>query len=369
MNNRPVIVSYSGVHQAFQIALAAQEAGLLDTFYGSIFDAPGKWGRKFSRILGNEALLNRRCAGLPPERLVEYPWPELISHKKNCRLLMGVENCACESFRAGREQGIKLVYDCPGFNPEVSDQAALRAADEWKLRRPEPSDSPVIKASKNQELALADCVVVYSEVHQRSWEQRGVEPQKFVRIPLWIETALWFPPPETSRPQKALRVLYAGRGTLMKGLPYLLDAVKRCGNRVQLDCIGNIQRELQPLVAVLPNVNVSPPVSKSQLRDVYWKHDVLVLPSLGDSFGFVALEAMACGLPVIVTENCGVPVPDSAWRVPIMNSTAIARRLEYYASDRDALARDGKIAQVFAKQFTPERYREQIKNLLQKLLA
>jgi glycosyltransferase involved in cell wall biosynthesis len=110
-------------------------------------------------------------------------------------------------------------------------------------------------------------------------------------------------------------------------------------------------------------------VSKSQLRDVYWKHDVLVLPSLGDSFGFVALEAMACGLPVIVTENCGVPVPDSAWRVPIMNSTAIARRLEYYASDRDALARDGKIAQVFAKQFTPERYREQIKNLLQKLLA
>jgi glycosyltransferase involved in cell wall biosynthesis len=51
-----------------------------------------------------------------------------------------------------------------------------------------------------------------------------------------------------------------------------------------------------------------------------------------------------------------------------MNSDAIAQRLEYYAATRDALERDRQIAQEFARRFTPERYREQIKNLLQKLL-
>jgi glycosyltransferase involved in cell wall biosynthesis len=71
---------------------------------------------------------------------------------------------------------------------------------------------------------------------------------------------------------------------------------------------------------------------------------------------------------VIVTENCGVPVPEPAWRVPIMNSDAIAQRLEYYATNREALQRDGQSAQQFARQFTPERYREQIKNLLRELL-
>jgi glycosyltransferase involved in cell wall biosynthesis len=151
-------------------------------------------------------------------------------------------------------------------------------------------------------------------------------------------------------------------------MPYLLDAIKECGSLVQLDCVGGMQAELQPLVASLPNVQVFPPVPKSRLRTVYWNHDVLVLPSLGDSFGFVAMEAMACGLPVIVTENCGVPVPDPAWRVPIMNSEAIAQRLDFYATNREILQRDGQVAQEFARQFTPERYREQIKNFLWRLL-
>jgi hypothetical protein len=45
---------------------------------------------------------------------------------------------------------------------------------------------------------------------------------------------------------------------------------------------------------------------------------------------------MAGGLPVIVTENCCVPVPDSAWRVPIMDNTATAQHLEFYAKNPEA---------------------------------
>ncbi len=393
-----IIVSYFGVNQAYQLALAAQELGRLDAFYCSLYDAPGKWGGLMGKLVGHEAMINRHCRGFNAKAAIEIPLPLMLERFKsrfgmkngnhwfntairfdqrvaarlcraNARLLIGVENCAAESFRVGRTRGMKLVYDCPGFNPEVSGQAALRAAAEWRLPCPAPSDSLLIKANKDQELALADCVLVYSEVHQRSWEQRGIPKEKFIRIPLWIEPGLWRPKPEERRGSEPLRVLFAGRGTLMKGLPYLLEAVRKCGRQVQLNCVGKIQTELLPLVVALPNVNVSPPVPKVQLRDVYGSHDVLVLPSLGDSFGLVALEAMACGLPVVVTENCGVPVPDPAWRVPIMDSAAITQRLEHYAGDRDALAQDGKTAQQFARQFTPERYREQIRNLLQKLLG
>jgi glycosyltransferase involved in cell wall biosynthesis len=81
----------------------------------------------------------------------------------------------------------------------------------------------------------------------------------------------------------------------------------------------------------------------------------------------VAMAAMACGAPVVVSENCGAPVPDPSWRVPVMDSAAIARRFEYYAANPQALEQDGQVARRFALRFTPERYREKIKELYLRL--
>jgi len=72
---------------------------------------------------------------------------------------------------------------------------------------------------------------------------------------------------------------------------------------------------------------------------------------------------------VIVTENCGVPVPDPSWRVPIMDSDAIARRLALYAEDRNLCREHGLIAANFARQFTPERYRASMQKVFRDLLG
>jgi glycosyltransferase involved in cell wall biosynthesis len=72
------------------------------------------------------------------------------------------------------------------------------------------------------------------------------------------------------------------------------------------------------------------------------------------------MEAMACGLPVVVTDNCGVPVPVDTWRVPVMNATAIAERLHHYLEDRELLRLDAVRAVEFARCFTPARYRAAI---------
>ena len=51
---------------------------------------------------------------------------------------------------------------------------------------------------------------------------------------------------------------------------------------------------------------------------------------------------MAGGLPVIVTENCCVPVPDSVRRVPIMDSTATAQHLEFLCQKLRGLEKMGR---------------------------
>jgi glycosyltransferase involved in cell wall biosynthesis len=105
------------------------------------------------------------------------------------------------------------------------------------------------------------------------------------------------------------------------------------------------------------------------LREFYWNHDVLVMSSLGDSFGFVAVEAMACGLPVIVTDRCGAPVPDPAWRVPAFSSAAIAARLNHYRRVPERCFEDGSAACAFAGRWTSHRYRAAIRQIYEGLEA
>jgi glycosyltransferase involved in cell wall biosynthesis len=168
--------------------------------------------------------------------------------------------------------------------------------------------------------------------------------------------------------KRPLVALFVGGAGLRKGIPYLLRAVEQCGSGVKLKLIGTRNPEANEFIRrTRADVECKESMTKAALRLAYWDADVLVLPSLLDTFGFVAMEAMACGLPVIVTENCGVPVPEPSWRVPIMNAERIAQRLSMYSADRDLCRGDGQKATRLAREFSPARYRREIQKLLIRL--
>jgi len=394
-----IAVAYSGVHQAYQLALAAEELGQLDNFFCSVFAAAGKWGGAIARLLGSDLLLNRRVDGLSPQRVRENPWP-LLAHRLRSRLwpakandwveangrfdrwvarqlrrsesavFVGVETCAAESFAVACERRMIRILDCPQVHPGFLHKVLAAATDDLGLPWRGSPDSEEMLLRKQREFELADCLLTLSEVHTRSFTSNGVSPERIVEIPLWADPAIWYPPQNSvRRSADSLQVMFVGGICLRKGIPYLLEASRRCGDLIKLKLVGYPADEMAKTLGSFQSYyTIVPPVTKPELRRLYWDADVLVLPSLVDSFGFVAMEAMACGLPVIVSENCGVPVPDPTWRVPVMDSVAIAERLEHYAADQEALERDGQVAYQFARQFTPGRYREQIRRLYRRFL-
>ena len=402
MQSKRIVVSYAGVHQAYQLALAAQEMGELQAFYCALYDAPKCWGARFANFVGKGYFEGRRADGLELDKVVEFPWPliwkvmrdqfyrrgrenwltvnsafDLYVAKQLQRLppsiFVGTATSDLFSLKAAKRNGATLVHDCPGVHPFFEASLLEEAADHVGMKIHRRRSPGQMEQRKLREYDLADILLVYSGIHRKSFEDEGFLPERIFESPLWVDPGLWYRDPidypRSAKPTKPLKLLFVGSISLRKGIPFLLDAVAQCGAAVELTIVGN--PPLKPHPSLLPksrNVSYLLPQSKTQLRTTYQMHDVFVLPSVCDSFGFVALEAMACGLPVIMTENCGAPAPDSSWRVPAMDSRRLAERILYYADERTRISEDGKTALAFSTIYTPERYRNNVRELFTTIL-
>ncbi|MFL2784715.1 MAG: glycosyltransferase [Dehalococcoidia bacterium] len=130
-------------------------------------------------------------------------------------------------------------------------------------------------------------------------------------------------------------ILYVGRIEPIKGLDVLLDAMKilKESQEVQLIIVGgnlsddtnlNKLRDQAKNLGINQDVFFTGSLEQSKLKNYYSAADVFVLPSHYESFGLVALEAMACGTPVIASRVGGISsfVQDGAdgylvpWRCP-----------------------------------------------------
>ncbi|MBL8834901.1 MAG: glycosyltransferase [Alphaproteobacteria bacterium] len=90
------------------------------------------------------------------------------------------------------------------------------------------------------------------------------------------------------------------------------------------------------------------------MRDVYAAADFLAMPSAADSFGLMAIEAMACGRPVLCFEGTAVPetaqAPEIGLAVPRGDVAALAAALRRWIDDPDEVAARGRRARAAAEQ-------------------
>ncbi len=149
----------------------------------------------------------------------------------------------------------------------------------------------------------------------------GVSPEKVVIIPLGVDINEFVPKKRGAdneirkkfhlTPQDHL-LFFCAQNFKLKGLSFLLRALHLLDNRrIKLLVGGKGENgglvEAKEMVARLGlERNVFFVGSVNNIKDYYAASDVFVLPTLYDTFGMVVLEAMASGLPVIVSGKAGV---------------------------------------------------------------
>ena len=153
-----------------------------------------------------------------------------------------------------------------------------------------------------------------------------------------------------------LRLIYCGRMIWWKGLTFLLKALKKADETTTLTLIGDGPilpklRKSASKLGILNRVDFRGKLTHQETLTEYQKHDVLAFPSLHDSGGFVVLEAMAQGLPVICLDAGGPAFSvSSGGGICVKIGTAVeiidglATAIRRYSTNRILLAKEGNNA-------------------------
>ena len=230
---------------------------------------------------------------------------------------------------------------------------------------------------REAEWAVADLVMVNSEWTRQALIRQGVKDDKIVVVPLAFEASC---PRHTdatsSRPtnfdsRRKLRVLFLGQVILRKGIQYLIEAARLLSEeRIHFDVVGSIGILDEAVTSAPANMTFHGPVSRDRTEAFYRSADLFVLPTLSDGFALTQLEAMAHGLPVIATPNCGDVVTDGVdgLIVPASDPNALAEAFQLILQDPEKLRAMREATDAKLEQFSLARLGANLAALEQRLL-
>ena len=108
-----------------------------------------------------------------------------------------------------------------------------------------------------------------------------------------------------------LRIVFLSRISPMKNLSFLLRVLQKVNFPIQLSIYGpkedlSYWKECLYLIDQLPSnikLLIGDQVPHKQVKSILQKHDVFVLPTLGENFGYIIIEALIAGVPVIISDK------------------------------------------------------------------
>jgi len=219
----------------------------------------------------------------------------------------------------------------------------------------------------------SDAVITISQKVRKLYEG-VVDDEKISVIPLGVDTGI-FKPAEKRFRKDGYEILYVGYLYELKGVEYLIRSmalVARERRDVKLRIVGE-GPEKSRLMALTKALNLEERVlfegfvPHTRIVRCYQKCDIFCFPTLGEPFGKVVLEAMACGKPVIAS-NVGGPAEiieneRTGFLIPPAQPLILAKAILGLIADKQKMKKIGvnartAVAQRYSWQSIAENYQK-----------
>jgi glycosyltransferase involved in cell wall biosynthesis len=241
--------------------------------------------------------------------------------------------------RRAKQEGSIIIAEPVNQHPVDMNSIFNEEAERLGLRRIERLSK--IQDRQVEESLAADYLLAASRIVCNSYVERGYDASRTAVLPYGVDLDRFHPIGQPAELDRTFTVICVGAILPRKGHIYLLEAWKKLAlPDAELLLIGSISYEMTATLGRYDGLfRHLPFVPNHELFQYYARSSLFVLPSVEDGFGVVCGEAMACGLPVIVTNNAGavdiVADGKDGFVVPIRSADAIAEHIEALYRDRE----------------------------------
>lgn len=269
-----------------------------------------------------------------------------------------------DCFRAlieARKQGVPCVIDIPTWhrNKGKAKSGETRTEREIRLgkKRSWLEQLEISRLEMLAEYDLADVILVPSKKSAETFLAAGVSEDKLHYVARGVDVERYRPGPVPD----VFRVCFVGALIERKGVHLLLEAWKKLGLKdAELVLVGTVHEEMKRHLSDWSTGTVKVTGFTSSVQDELRNSAVFVFPSECEGFAKSTLEAAACGLPLIATEESGDAVLDgeTGMVIPAGDVDALADALKWGSENRAALAEMGRKGRERVERFlTWDHYR------------
>lgn len=311
----------------------------------------------------------------------------------------------------------EIQYDVLHSHYWLSGAAAMRLRPQWNVplvhmfhtlgkmknvvaqKRPRERETDRRIVVENEIMAFADALIASTPAEEDQLRQHyGACSSKIHVISPGVDVDRFHPiPAEHAKehigicPDRPI-ILFVGRIEPLKGIDHLFKAIARVVDRLPelhgglcVPIIGgephNVDedeemirlQELRRELGIRDVVTFLGSKNQDTLQYYYSAAEMVVMPSDYESFGMVALEAMACGTPVVASDVGGLAflVKDgrTGYQVPAGDTEALADRITHLLTDELSQRRIGQRAACWAESYAWTKVAERIESVYAQVMS